>query len=70
MPETHETRETPKYLGVSRAAEILDVNEKTLRRWIVEGKLPAYRIADHSIRVDRADVMKLVVPMIATGGAL
>lgn len=68
MPQAHESAGVPIYLGVSRAAEMLGISERTLRRWITEGKVPAYRVADHSIRVTQADVMKLVEPMTIAGG--
>ncbi|MFD3431336.1 helix-turn-helix domain-containing protein [Nocardia fluminea] len=65
MPQTHEA---PTFVGISRAAEILGISSRTMRRWIDEGKVQGYRLADHGIRVNQADVMKLIVPMSHASG--
>lgn len=44
-------------LAVRDAASILDVSEKTIYRWIREGKLPAYRVADQ-YRFNRAELLE------------
>lgn len=44
-------------LAVRDAASILDVSEKTIYRWIKEGKLPAYRVADQ-YRFNRAELLE------------
>lgn len=44
-------------LGVKDAAAILNVSEKTIYRWIKQGKLPAYRINDQ-YRFNRAELLE------------
>ena len=44
-------------LGVREAANILTVSEKTIYRWIKEGKLPAYRI-NEQYRFNRAELLE------------
>lgn len=35
---------TRKYLGVKEAANLIGVEEKTIRNWIAQGVLPAYKL--------------------------
>ena len=44
-------------LGVREAANILTVSEKTIYRWIRDGKLPAYRI-NEQYRFNRAELLE------------
>jgi excisionase family DNA binding protein len=67
MPNTRESTGTPTLVALTRAAEILGVSPKTMRRWVADGKVPAYRVANHAIRVDRADVMQLIVRIAVAG---
>jgi PTS system nitrogen regulatory IIA component len=46
-------------LTVKDAANLLKVNEKTIYRWINQGKLPAYRIGEH-YRFNRAELLEWV----------
>lgn len=55
------------YLTVAQAAALLQVDSSTIRRWIDQGRLPAYRVGDRHLRLRRADVDRLVVP--APGGS-
>lgn len=48
-----------KNMKLSDAAEWYGVSERTLRRRIAEGKLPAYRVGPRSIRVAAEDVEAL-----------
>jgi len=59
---------SPKRLiSLTQAAESLDVNPRTIRRWIAAGRLPAYRVGPRLVKVDPADLAALVRPC---GGAL
>ena len=40
----------------SEACTMLAISMNTLDKLIREGRLPAYRVTDHAIRLDRADV--------------
>ena len=44
-------------LGVRDAAKILTVSEKTIYRWVKDGKLPAYRI-NEQYRFNRAELLE------------
>ncbi|KQW43019.1 hypothetical protein ASC77_22250 [Nocardioides sp. Root1257] len=57
-------------IGLPAAAVVLDVTERTVRRYIAEGKLPAFRLAGGSnLRVRRGDVDALLAPLPTTGSA-
>jgi nitrogen PTS system EIIA component len=43
-------------LGVREVAELLNVSEKTVYRWLKQGKLPAYKINDQ-YRIHRAELL-------------
>jgi nitrogen PTS system EIIA component len=45
-------------LGVREAAELLNVSQKTVYRWIKEGRLPAYRV-NEQYRFNRAELLEL-----------
>ena len=42
-------------LKVKDVAELLSVSEKTIRRWLVAGKIPAYRL-NHQYRFSRSEI--------------
>jgi PTS system nitrogen regulatory IIA component len=44
-------------LGVKEAANLLDISEKTVYRWINQGFLPAYRVHDQ-YRFNRAELLE------------
>src|SRR5216683_7683687 len=50
------------YLSVLQAAKQLSVHPSTIRRWIYQGRLPAYRIGDRRIGVRPRDLARLVGP--------
>ena len=51
---------TEPYLTVSQAARHLSVHPSTLRRWIDQGRLPAYRLGEKRIAVKASDLAGLV----------
>ena len=55
------------YVGIPEAATYLDVATKTIRRYITEGKLPAYRLGNRVIKVKIADLDSVLTPI---GGAV
>lgn len=57
------TRLKDEYLTISEAAEELGVAESTVRRWIREERLHAYRLGDRRILVKRDDLDSLVTPV-------
>jgi len=44
-------------LGVREVAEILNVSEKTIYRWLKQGKIPAYRV-NEQYRFNRAELLE------------
>ena len=54
------------YVTVAEAATLLRVAPSTVRRWIREGDVPAYRIGRRRVALRRADLNTLVTPA-ATG---
>jgi excisionase family DNA binding protein len=52
-----------QFVTVPQAARLLSVHVSTVRRWIHDGKLPAYRVGEKGVRVTRADVLDLASPM-------
>jgi excisionase family DNA binding protein len=55
-------------ISVEQAAAYLGLNIRSIRRYIADGRLPAYRVAGTSIRVDQADVDALIRPVPAAAG--
>ncbi|TAM63551.1 helix-turn-helix domain-containing protein [Mycobacterium sp.] len=48
---------------ISQAAEFFGVDEKTIRRWIAQGRLTAYRVGPRLIRIDRESIIKMCKPI-------
>ena len=42
-------------LKIKDVAELLNVSETTIRRWLIEGKIPAYRL-HHQYRFSRIEI--------------
>jgi excisionase family DNA binding protein len=56
----------PIYLSVRQAADLLSVSTRTIRRYIKQQYLPAYRVAGQpTIRIKREDVDALLEPIAA-----
>lgn len=47
---------------VDEAASLLKVDRSTIRRWIREGSLPAYRVGPRRVRIKRADLSTTLSP--------
>jgi excisionase family DNA binding protein len=54
---------TQEYIGIPDAAIYLGVAEKTIRRFIRDDKLRAYRLGDRVIKLRLEDVEALLVPI-------
>lgn len=50
-------------IPVNEAAARVRKHHRTIRRWIANGTLPAYRVAGWGVLVDRNDVDALVTPI-------
>jgi excisionase family DNA binding protein len=63
ISETYDGTQVPQqYLTVSQAAKLLSVHPSTIRRWIDQGRLPAYRLGPKRIGVRAVDLAGLVAP--------
>jgi excisionase family DNA binding protein len=67
-PNRQTRRHPPKanhraYVGIPEAATYLDVTPKTIRRYIAEGRLPAYRLGDRVVRIKVVDLDAALTPM-------
>lgn len=51
------------------AAEMYDVDRKTVRRWIASGLIHGYRVGDRLIKVDLNEIEAQVVQEIPAAGA-
>ena len=54
----------PRRLGtMKQAAEALGMCDRTIRRYIADGRLTAYRVGKRAIRVDLDSLLALQKPM-------
>ncbi len=56
-------RPTRQLRDITAAADHLGVNPRTIRRYISEGRLTAYRVGGKLLRVDMAEVDALARPV-------
>jgi excisionase family DNA binding protein len=56
------TLHVEEYLSVQEAAAVLRVHRSTIRRWIAEGDLPAYRVGQRKLAVKRSDLVSHLSP--------
>lgn len=59
-PRTVTTR---RLIGINEAAELVGVNEKSIRRYIADGDLPGFRLGKRLLRVREEGVLALLVPV-------
>jgi excisionase family DNA binding protein len=52
-----------QYLTVAEAAKLLRVAPSTVRRWIRDGDVPAYRIGQRRLALMRTDLTNLITPV-------
>jgi excisionase family DNA binding protein len=57
-----------EFCSIGEAADYLAVTERSVRRYIAEGKIPGYRVGEKLVRLRFEDVAALVV-RIPTGDA-
>lgn len=48
---------------ITQTAEFFGVDDKTIRRWIAQGRLKAYRVGPRLIRIDRESITALCKPI-------
>lgn len=51
-------------LSAAQAAALLNVTQRTVLRWVAEGRIPAYRLSARCVRIRREDLDR-----VRSGGA-
>lgn len=59
----------PAWLPQAEAADYLGVTDRTLRRYVASGQLPAYRLGSRLLRFRQSDLDALLRPVPTAGGA-
>src|SRR5918996_2840818 len=59
---THPMNNDLDLLTLGEAATLLKVSVVTLRRWIKQGRLPAYHVGPRKVRIKRSDLTKAFTP--------
>ena len=52
-----------EYLTITEAVTLLRVAPSTIRRWIREGDVPAYRLGQRRVALRRGDLATLITPV-------
>ena len=61
-------QEPKELLSVQEAADFLGLSVSTIRRYIRDGRLPAYRVAgERLLRIKRSDLEALLDPIFEEG---
>ncbi|MFC8046533.1 MULTISPECIES: helix-turn-helix domain-containing protein [Nocardia] len=56
-----------RLISLKTAASLVDVDAKTIRNWISAGHLRGFRINGHLLRVNHAELLALVQPVLVAG---
>lgn len=59
-----------RWVSQTEAADYLGITDRTLRRMIAAGRLPAYRLGPRLLRIDVADLDALLRPVPVGGGSV
>lgn len=54
-----------RLISLKTAANLVDVDAKTIRNWIASGQIRGFRINGHLLRVNHAELLALVQPVLA-----
>lgn len=52
-----------KFVSLAQSADYYGMSERSIRRMIAEGKLPAYRVGKRQIRIKVTDLEALAAPI-------
>mgnify|MGYP001435500878 CR=1 FL=1 len=64
--QTADLESLPARLSIQQAAAVFGLSQKTIRRWLAEGRIKGYRLGARAIRIDRDSLLAVQRPM---GGA-
>lgn len=53
----------PRQMSIQQAAEFLGVDPKTIRRYIAQGRIRAFRVGPRLIRIERESLERLAQPV-------
>lgn len=53
----------PDLLSIKQASQIVGLSEKTVRRFIESGELPAHRVGPKAVRIYRSDLDAFIQPL-------
>lgn len=56
-----------RFLTIAEVADMFAVTQRTVRNWITEGKITAYRLGGRLIRIDPRSIDLLYEPVHFTG---
>jgi len=68
MPRTTPRKPT-QLASIAEAADRLAVNRRTIYRWVNDGLITGWRVGPKLIKVDLAELDKLITPVAAAGGS-
>jgi excisionase family DNA binding protein len=68
MPKIERGGLDESFLTVAEVAELLKLNQQTVRNWIDAGSLPALRVG-RRVRIKRSDLERLLEQGYSAGGA-
>jgi len=63
MNKNHAKADNHEFLTINETAALLRITTRSVRRYVTEGKLPAYRVGERWVRVKREDVERLFTPI-------
>ena len=69
MPRKKSPASLTPYLTLQQVAERLNVTDRTVRKYVSSGHLPAYRLGSRDLRFRLEDVENLLRPVPTTGNA-
>lgn len=61
--QTKTKLDLPPRLSIQQAADAFGVSTKSIRRWVADGRISAYRIGSRTIRIDRDSLLAMQKPM-------
>lgn len=59
----HAKPELIHYVGMADASDFLGVNERTVRRYVADGRLRAYRVGPSRVRFRVGDLQAMLKPI-------
>ena len=60
---------TPTYETINSAAERAQVTQRTILKWLQQGRLTRYRVGTRGVRIDRAELDELIRPIAVSSRA-